>query len=206
MVATFKDGRLRARFRVAVHDSLLEAAERAIVEDGVENASLLSIAKRAGVAVGTIYNYFHDRQELFHELFMKRKTELLSQIDGEMKGWARQSFEEQLTSFATLLLSHWDARREFMRVVLASEPLRLQMMCDKSGRLRAISTEVQARLERVMRTGVREKRLREEDVPLLATVFMSILRGILLAGLDEKPGLADSAPRAVQMFCHGAVR
>jgi AcrR family transcriptional regulator len=206
MVAPFKDGRLRARFRVAVHDSLLEAAERAIVEDGVESASLLSIAKRAGVAVGTIYNYFHDRQELFHELFMKRKSELISEVDAAMKTWASAGFEEQLTSFATLLLSHWDSRREFMRVVLASEPLRLQMMCDKSGRLRSMNNELQARVERVMRVGVREKRVREQEVALLATVFMSILRGVLLARIDDKGNLADSAPRAVQMFCHGAVR
>ncbi len=206
MVATFKDGRLRARFRVAVHDSLLEAAERAIVEDGVESASLLSIAKRAGVAVGTIYNYFQDRQELFHELFTKRKGELVSKVDAEMKTWADAKFEDQLLGFATLLLTHWDARREFMRVVLASEPLRLQMMCDKSGRLRTIGNELNARVERIMRAGVREKRVREEEVPLLATVFFSVLRGILLARLDDKGSLAESAPRAVQMFLHGAVR
>jgi AcrR family transcriptional regulator len=206
MVSPFKDGRLRARFRVAVRDSLLEAAERAIVEEGVEGASLLSIAKRAGVAVGTIYNHFHDRQELFHELFTQRKSELVSKVDAEMKTWADAGFEEQLGKFATLLLSHWDSRREFMRVVLASEPLRLQMMCDKSGRLRTLGNELQARLERVMRAGVREKRVREPEVALLATVFMSILRGVLLARIDDKENLADSAPRTVEMFCHGALR
>ncbi len=206
MVSPLKDGGLRARLRVAVHDSLLEAAERALVEEGVEGASLLSIAKRAGVAVGTIYNYFQDRQELFHELFTKRKSELVSQVDAEMKTWAEQKFEAQLLGFATLLLKHWDSRREFMRVVLASEPLRLQMMCDKSGRLRTIGNELNARVERIMRAGVREKRVREEEVPLLATVFFSVLRGILLARIEDKGSLADSAPRAVQMFLHGAVR
>lgn len=206
MVAPFKDGRLRARFRVAVHDSLLEAAERAIVEEGVEGASLLSIAKRAGVAVGTIYNYFHDRQELFHELFTKRKAELVSQIDGAMKTWGGAKFEEQLASFAALLLEHWDSRREFMRVVLASEPLRLQMMCDKSGRLRSMHNELQARVERVMRVGVKEKRVREEEVALLAAVYLSVLRGVLLARIDDKGNLADSAPRVVQIFTHGVVR
>jgi AcrR family transcriptional regulator len=91
MVAQIKDGRLRARFRLAVHDSLLEAAERSIVEDGVEGASLLSIAKRAGVAVGTIYNHFQDRQELFHELFTKRKGELVSEVDAAMKTPSKSS-------------------------------------------------------------------------------------------------------------------
>jgi hypothetical protein len=93
-----------------------------------------------------------------------------------------------------------------MRVVLASEPLRLQMMCDKSGRLRTVSNELQSRLERMMRVGVKEKRVREEEIALLATVFMSMLRGVLLARLDDKGNLADSAPRVVELFCHGALR
>ena len=69
--------KLREKLRATVHESLLEATERAIVEDGVEGASLASIARRAGVAVGTIYNYFNARQELFYELFTQRKGELV---------------------------------------------------------------------------------------------------------------------------------
>ena len=39
-----------------------------------------------------------------------------------------------------------------------------------------------------------------------AILFLSILRGILLALIDDKRKLADSAPRAVEMFCHGVMR
>jgi AcrR family transcriptional regulator len=204
MVQPLKDGRLRARLRLAVHESLLEAAERAIVEEGVEGASLLSIAKRAGVAVGTIYNYFSDRQELFRELFTNRKADLLSALDVGMKSAAGEPFVVQLERFAHILLTHYDARREFMRVVLASEPLRLQMMCDKAGRMRSIANDMQNRAERVMRVGAQEKRIRENEVGLLATVFTSILRGVLLARIDDKGALAESAPRAVELFCNGA--
>ena len=80
------------------------------------------------------------------------------------------------------------------------------MMCDKNGRVRSMNNEMQARVERIMRAGVREKKLREEDVSLLATVFLSILRGILLARIDDKGNLEDSAPRAVEVFCHGVMR
>jgi AcrR family transcriptional regulator len=202
VVAPFK---LREKFRATVRDSLLEATERAIVEDGVEGASLASIARRAGVAVGTIYNYFGDRQELFYELFTQRKSDLVSNMDAGMKAAGNEAFTAQLETFAHLLLTHYDARREFMRVVLASEPLRLQMMCDKAGRVRSMNNELQARVEKIMRAGVREKKVREDDVELVAILFLSILRGILLARIDDKKQkLADSAPRAVEIFCHGA--
>lgn len=203
MVAPFK---LREKLRATVRDELLEAAERAIVEDGVEGASLASIARRAGVAVGTIYNYFGDRQELFFELFTQRKTDLVSNLDAGMKAAGNEAFTAQLETFAHLLLTHYDARREFMRVVLASEPLRLQMMCDKKGRIRSMNNELQARVEKILRAGVREKRVREEDVELGAILFLSIIRGILLAKIDDKQKLADSAPRTVEIFCHGVMR
>src|SRR5260221_8802071 len=93
--------RMRERMRLAVHESLLEAAERALVEEGVEGASLQSIARRAGVAVGTIYNYFVDRQELFRELFMKRRGELLPPLHA---GKTRGPVEVELEAFARAFL------------------------------------------------------------------------------------------------------
>ena len=204
MAAVAKKERLRVRLRVAVRDSILEAAERAIVEEGLEGANLVSIARRAGVAVGTIYNYFVDRQELFRELFMTRKTELVTALDVGMKDVARAPFEKQLETFALTFLETYDARRDFMRVVMGSEPLRLQMMCDRAGRLRSVLHELQSRAERVMRVGVHEKRFREAEVPLLASVFTGILRGVVLTLLEQKGSLADAAPRVVELFCHGA--
>ncbi len=197
---------LRERLRLAVHESLLDATERAIVEDGVEAASLQSIARRADVAVGTIYNYFNDRQELFRELFMKRRTEVLAAVDAGMKEAQGKPFEAQLESFARALLGHYDTRRDFMRVVFASETLRLQMMCDKAGRLRPFLHELESRAQRIMRVGVAEQRIAEDDVPLLAAVFTSVLRGVVAVRLDQMAVLSDAAPRVVELFCQGAVR
>jgi AcrR family transcriptional regulator len=204
MAMSMKNDRLRARFRHAVRDAVLEAAERSIVEDGVEGASLQSIARRAGVAVGTIYNHFSDRQELFRELFSMRKVEVVATIDAAMKGSHKASFEKQLEAFARALLAYYDVRREFMRVVFGSDTLRLQLMCDKAGRFRPFLHELQSRAERIMRVGVRERRIEEEDVELLASVFTSVLRGVVHTRLDQGAVLADAAPRVVEIFCKGA--
>ena len=197
---------MRERVRLAVRESLLEAAERAVVEEGVEGASLQSIARRAGVAVGTIYNYFADRQELFRELFGQRRDELLHALDQAMKQTSRGAFDAQLEAFARAFLAHYDMRRDFMRVVFASEPLRLQMMCDKQGRFRPFLNELQSRAERIVRVGVREKRLREDDVELFAQIFTGILKGVVATRIEQRGELEDAAPRVVEIFCHGAVR
>jgi len=121
-----------------------------------------------------------------------------------MKPVTKEAFAVQLEAFARAFLSTYDARREFMRVVFASDMLRLQMMCDKGGRFRPFLHDLQTRAERVMTVGVRERRLPGDDVELLASVFTSILRGVVTTRIEQGGRLADAAPRVVELFCRGA--
>ena len=56
--------RLRDRMREATIQALLAAAEKTLVTDGIQAAKIETIAAAAGVAVGTVYNYFEDRDHL----------------------------------------------------------------------------------------------------------------------------------------------
>jgi AcrR family transcriptional regulator len=47
---------------------ILESAEKLFAQNGFENASIRDIAKISGVADGTIYNYFENKEAIFHEL------------------------------------------------------------------------------------------------------------------------------------------
>src|SRR5687768_4230101 len=49
-------------------DSLLAAARAVFAEHGMQ-ASLEQVAKRAGVAIGTLYNHFPARLDLVQEVF-----------------------------------------------------------------------------------------------------------------------------------------
>src|SRR4051794_22910075 len=49
-------------------DALLAAARGVFAEQGME-ASLEQVAKRAGVAIGTLYNHFPARLDLVQEVF-----------------------------------------------------------------------------------------------------------------------------------------
>ena len=55
---------LRDKVRGLVRDELLQAAESIFAEEGLQTAKVESIAARAGVSVGTVYNYFADRKAL----------------------------------------------------------------------------------------------------------------------------------------------
>src|SRR3954463_15021581 len=96
-------GRLRERFREETAAAVLEAAEDVFVEKGLHAASMGDIARRAGVAVGTLYNHFADRDALLNVLLDTRSRELLAEVDAELKKYQRGTFVDQLMAFVSTL-------------------------------------------------------------------------------------------------------
>jgi TetR/AcrR family transcriptional repressor of multidrug resistance operon len=47
---------------------ILEAAQKMVAEVGIQGVSMQKLANRAGVAAGTIYRYFNDKDHLLEEL------------------------------------------------------------------------------------------------------------------------------------------
>lgn len=197
---------LRVRLREATSLAILEAAEQVASEQGLSGSSLQAIAERAGVAVGTIYNYFDDRDQLFNALFTQRREELCASIDTAAHAHARAPFAEQLHTFVHSVLTHFDKRRVFLRIALEAEPRRSAVVKDESGRRRPAMQQLQDRAERVVKVGVREKCVREEGAELFATVLVSILRGVLVVRLDDPKPFASEARMITALFLRGVAR
>jgi len=64
---------------------VLEAASALFVEAGFFDVSMSMIAKKAGVAKGTIYIYFSSKEEIFLALCTKELDAWLLQLDEELK-------------------------------------------------------------------------------------------------------------------------
>lgn len=63
--------------RAAKRDVLLEAAIELFGENGFWNTSTASVAKHAGVATGTLFNYFPTKEDLIREVMMYLKREMI---------------------------------------------------------------------------------------------------------------------------------
>lgn len=60
-------------------EAILQAAVREIAENGL-GASTAKIARRAGLAEGTMFRYFASKDELLNELFFELKSEVYQRI------------------------------------------------------------------------------------------------------------------------------
>lgn len=192
---------LRARFKETVSGAILDAAEEVAAEVGVPLTNLQAVAKRAGVAVGTIYNHFEDRNELFVELFTRRREELLDVVDGATKVAARSGFQTQLDVFVTAVLSYFDTRRTFLRLALEGQ-------APKPAVGKAFNTmeQLTLRAERIVKLGVKEKRLRAEAADLAPFFLTSAIRAVLIARAEGSASLAAHSAQVIALFLGGAGR
>ena len=80
--------------------AILEAATRIIVTQGL-SAATAGIAKKAGVANGSLFTYFETKTDLFNQLYLELKTEMASAAMKDLP--ARADPREQLLH----LWQHW---------------------------------------------------------------------------------------------------
>ena len=94
--------------------SIQDAAMRVIARKGMAAATMQDIAEEAGVAKGTIYLYFRDRDELVEKTFETAINQLHGRID---EAWLTPgSFEEKLRAILAAKFAFFRENREFFRL------------------------------------------------------------------------------------------
>lgn len=59
---------------------IFDAALKLFTEKGIDNTSTASISKEAGIAVGTLYVYFENKEDLINKLYISLKEESVTVI------------------------------------------------------------------------------------------------------------------------------
>lgn len=97
--------------------SIQEATMRVISRKGMAAATMQEIAEEAGVAKGTIYLYFRDRDELVEKTFESAMHELMLEIDEALD--KDLPFEQKIRAVTTAQLTFFAKNREFFRLYLS---------------------------------------------------------------------------------------
>src|SRR4029078_1932920 len=97
--------------------SIQDAAMRVIARKGMAAATMQEIAEEAGVAKGTIYLYFRDRDELVEKTFETAMALLGDQIDAALE--KDLPFEDKLREALRVRLAFFRENREFFRLYLS---------------------------------------------------------------------------------------
>src|SRR5262245_34075000 len=76
--------------------SLVTAAEREFEDRGYASTTARTIAERAGVAVGTFYQYFRDKDGVLHEIARCRAERMLAKTVAEFEAYSAASPQAKL--------------------------------------------------------------------------------------------------------------
>src|SRR5262249_22687500 len=111
---------LRNRLRELAADTILEAAEQVFAELGPA-AGMDAIATRAGVAVGTLYNHFRDRDALVDALFEARAVALVARVRDEIDASTGVEFRPRLLRVLEAVMASTSPNPRFRQVFLQAE-------------------------------------------------------------------------------------
>ncbi len=195
--------RLRERLRGETHAAILAAAELVFADEGLDRARMESIAARAGVAVGTLYNHFEDREALLSALVHHQRAALLGRLDAALAAGKGRSFEEELGALLRALVEHWAAHRGLISLLFQSD------WPGRTARGRgAILGEIVRRAEAVLCRGRSEGKLRPDAAGLQAAMLVGMARGVLVQDVMRDGGEVpvDRADRVLEVFLRGAGR
>ena len=200
---------LRARLKLATRDAILDAAADAFASDGAAHVRIEDIASRAGIAVGTVYNYFTDRTALVNALLETRTQGLIDALDeapAAVAEAAGERFAEELRQFVAVLAGYVDANHVLLHVLIQEEQQR-GIDSKSARRRRSVLGQLLERAERLMTQGIRARALQKGDSVVYASLLLGMIRGIGATALT-RGGLrvADSADAIVTVFLHGAAR
>ncbi len=109
---------MRLRVREAASAAILDAAEDVAAQRGIDATSIAAIAERAGVAVGTLYNYFQDRDALLQALFRSRREDMLPRLEAASVDTKHLDFEERLHAYVAQVLEVFESQRKFIQVAM----------------------------------------------------------------------------------------
>ena len=98
--------------------AILEAATKVFAEKGYFNSKVADIAKAAGVADGTVYLYFKNKDDVLHSIFDRAMEEFIG--DGRRELELLSKPEDKLRRIAELHLERLGANRE-MAIVFQVE-------------------------------------------------------------------------------------
>lgn len=80
----------RERTKAENRRAILDAAQEVFTEMGYGAASIRDVVRRSGLAAGTFYNYFPDKQSVFQAVLEEHTTELRGRLR-EARGRARDA-------------------------------------------------------------------------------------------------------------------
>jgi AcrR family transcriptional regulator len=184
--------RTRARL-AAVRERIVDAALDQLAAGGYASASMAAVARRAGIATGTVYRHFPSKGDLFAEVFRKASQR---EVDALRATTARgEPAAARLAAWVETFVRR--ALAEPVRAyALIAEPVDPAVEAERLTFRRAYA----GLFARALADGVESGELPPLDADLTAAAIVGALAEALVGPLQQRDAGADALVDALQTF------
>jgi TetR/AcrR family fatty acid metabolism transcriptional regulator len=167
-------------------ERIRRAAVHVFSREGFDRTSVKSIAEEAGVAVGTIYNHFRDKDDLLISIFEEEFDQRMTFLE-ELRR-ARLPVRDQVQR---LLEDHFGRAREHKDLA----ELLLYERFHRGGRLQKrivpLQREIVERIAEILRAGIDEGWIRPCHPKVVAQALFDLVQTMTACWVLSDPGEAD---------------
>lgn len=184
---------------------IVNAAEEVFSESGYHDASLTMIARRADIAVGTIYLYFRDKSDLYGCVLLERMTQMVRAFEAALT--SSESAAECLRRGIHAQFAFHDANRTFFEIFLHQHQVQQSPLHKEHWeKLEELKRHNLGVIEDCILRGQSRSELKPGSPRLLAVAYLGITLQMTRQFIRENTDslLIDSADFAADCFLYGA--
>lgn len=189
------------RRKMEKYELILDAALKVIAENGFHGSQISKIAKEAGVADGTIYLYFKNKEDILISLFQARLGNLFSMFNSSVK--ETNTADEALHKVCEIHFTELENNLNLAHVTqieLRQSSLELR---------KAIGLVVKPYIqliEHIIEKGMQEKSFRQDlDIKLTRLLVFGAMDEVVTSWLisGRKYSLSAQVDKTVEFFLKG---
>ena len=183
------------------YKQIVDAAVIVIAENGYHQAQVSKIAKEAGVADGTIYLYFKNKEDILISVFREKMAIFVENI--------KEILEKDVPIAEKLSLvveNHFRVLQEDPHLAIVTQLELRQSNKDLRFQINNVLKEYMILLDRLLEEGVEKKELSPElDLRLARQMLFGTMDETITSWVmnEQKFNLLSLAPKVSNMLLHG---
>jgi TetR/AcrR family transcriptional regulator len=173
----------RERLKASYYREILDAALELFTVNGYHNVTMNQIAEKAEFSIGTLYNFFKNKEDLYHSLILEKYRDYAAiQFKTLDKDTA---VLEQLQELIDNIIKFFLDNTSFIRIFLAEtrgESFNLRSKLRKEAR--QIMNELDKKITSLMEEGIRKKIFRRLEPVRLTLALQGICQAFLFHWME----------------------
>jgi len=199
----------REREKLRQRDELLAAAMELFSEKGYHNVPMHEIAQKAEFAVGTLYKFFRDKEDLYKTLIKGKAEEFHATLEEVLKRSESEDVVAVLKSYVAAKAAVFTGGAAMLRLYFAeTRGASFNIRAGLDREIQNLYDDLLSRLAAIFHQGVYQKVFRPIDPYYMAIALEGLTNGFLQYWLEdpERHPYEANVPLILDVFFAGVVR